>query len=174
MLDPTKFADKIKADLLTEVEESTGLKFGSPTKCLLCRAGFIYRGLNGGNSGRFCADRCPELYDSGLRYRPISMRYTDASGRPMTPTDDGFRIACRTCGVQFESKGLAFCSNNCRQLNEVRKEAKAAGYEPRQGRKCIDCNGRIPRYAPSGRATKATAVRCSACQRKATRVAKAA
>ena len=174
MLNPTTLAEEIKSDLLTEAEESTGLKFGSPTKCLLCRAGFVYRGLDGENSGRFCSDRCRELYDSGLRYRPVSIRYGDANGQQMTPTDDGFRIACRSCGVQFVSKGLAFCSDDCRQLSAVRKEAKAAGYEPRQGRMCMDCNGRIPRYTPSGRATKSTAVRCSACQRKATRVAKVA
>jgi hypothetical protein len=174
MLDPTKLADKIKADLLTEAEDSTGLKLGSFTKCLLCRAGFVYRGPNGDNSGRFCSDRCRELYDSGLRYRPVSIRYADGNGQPMRPTDDGFRIVCRSCGVQFESKGLVFCSDDCRQLSAVRKEAKAAGYEPRQGRMCMDCNGRIPRYTPSGRATKSTAVRCSACQRKATRVVKGA
>jgi hypothetical protein len=169
-------ADEIRADLLAEAEEEqTALKPSSPTKCRLCRAGFLYRGPDGDNSGRFCSDRCRDAYDRvGLRYRPPEARYTHGDGRAMARVTGGFRIACRYCQVEFNSNGLAFCSDECRRLEETRKEAKAAGHSPRRGRKCIDCGSRIARYTPTGKAAKATVVRCTACQRKATRVAKAA
>jgi hypothetical protein len=183
MLDRTALVDEIKAELLAQNEdliaqnegEVSGFKLGEPTKCPLCRARFVYCGPDDDNSGRFCSDRCRDAYDTiGLRYRPPDVRYTHGDGRAMTPVTGGFRIACRSCHVGFNSNGLAFCSDECRRLDETRKETTAAGHSPRQCRKCIDCGGRIARYTPSGRATKATVVRCSPCQRKATRVAKAA
>lgn len=176
MLDCAKLARDIKSDLLVvEAEDTQRLKVGSPTKCFLCRASYLYGGSVDDDSGRFCSDRCRDTYDhSGLRYQPPEARFTHADGRPMQPVSGAFRIACRSCGSQFNSKGLAYCSDDCRRLGEARQEAKAAGHEPRKGRTCIDCGSRIPRYTSSGRATKNNVVRCPGCRRKTARAAQAA
>jgi predicted nucleic acid-binding Zn ribbon protein len=172
---PGRFKD-IKFDSLeVEAEDTRHFKVGSPTKCFLCRASYLYCGSVGDDSGRFCSDRCRDAYDfSGLRYRSPEARFTHADGHLMPPVAGGFRVACRSCGVQFNSNGLAFCSDDCRRLGEARQEAKAAGHEPRKGRTCIDCGSRIPRYTSSGRATKANVVRCTGCQRKTARAAQTA
>jgi len=175
MLDRAKLTADILVDMNLEDDKAAGLKIGAPTKCFLCRASFIYRIPHEDNSGRFCSPLCRNAYDHvGLRYRPPEAGYTLYDGHPITPVPGGFHIACRSCGVQFNSKGLAYCSDECRRIGETRKEAEAAGHDPRKGRTCIDCNARIPRYGPSGRATKATVIRCPACQRKAARAAQAA
>jgi hypothetical protein len=175
MLDRAKLTADILVDMNLEDDKAAGLKIGAPTKCFLCRASYLYGGPDGDYSGRFCSLRCRDAYDHvGLRCRPPEAGYTLNDGHPITAVSGGFHTACRSCGSEFVSKGLAFCSDECRRIGETRQEAEAAGHEPRKGRTCIDCTARIPRYGPSGRATKATVLRCPACQRKAARAAQAA
>ncbi len=114
MLDRTKLTAQLLADMKAEAENASGLKIGSPTKCVVCRASYVYRGPYGDDSGRLCSPRCRDAYDhAGLRYRPVEVRYTWADGTPMVQRGDGFVITCRQCGTEFTSKGLAFCSDQC-------------------------------------------------------------
>ena len=114
MLDRTKLAAELLADMKAEAENASGLKIGSPTKCVLCRASYIYRGPCVGDSGRLCSPHCRNAYDhAGVRYRQFDVRYTSADGTPMIARSDGFAIACPQCGAEFMSKGLAFCSDQC-------------------------------------------------------------
>jgi hypothetical protein len=53
-------ANIIKADLLAGKPEREIV----PT-CFARRRGYIYRGPNGDDSGRFCSDRCRNAYDAG-------------------------------------------------------------------------------------------------------------
>ena len=57
MLDRTKLTAELLADMKAEAG-NPGLKIGSPTKCVLCRASYIYRGPYGDDSGRLCSPRC--------------------------------------------------------------------------------------------------------------------
>jgi hypothetical protein len=176
-LDRTALVDEIKAELLAQNEdliaqnegEVSGFKLGEPTKCLLCRARFVYRGPDDDNSGRFCSDRCRDAYDTiGLRYRPPDVRYTHGDGRAMTPVTGGFRITCRCCGTQFTSTGLAFCSKDCHRLHAAREEAQEAGHDLCEVRTCEapGCGKHIPRYTPTGKATAAKVRWCTPWHRK--------
>jgi hypothetical protein len=169
MLDRTKLAADILVDMHHEAEKTSGLKIGAPTKCFLCRASYLYDGWNGDNSGRFCSACCRDAYDHlGLRYSPPEVRYNLGVQQRMTPLSGGFRIACRSCGCEFNSKGLGYCSDECRSIGEARKEAKAAGHEPHKRRQCeaSGCGRPIPRYTPAGKATAAKVRWCCPAHRK--------
>jgi hypothetical protein len=76
----------------------------------------------------------------------------------MVETADGFRIACRCFGEKFNSRGWPFCTKECaRQFHDRAAGLAAAaevGHEVRKGRACDVCGKRIPRYTPTGRATR--------------------
>ena len=172
MFDRGALADEIKAGLIAEERPDVGLKLGSPTKCFLCQTSYVYQGTAGDDSGRFCSARCRNAYDTvGLRYRPVSVRYVDATGRAMAATRSGLVINCKGCRQEFVSLGIVFCSAECSRIYRDRQEAEViareVGHEPRVHRACVDCGVRIPRYTASGCATRATVIRCRKCQRKA-------
>jgi hypothetical protein len=88
--------------------------------CFLCGRGFIYRGANGDDSGRFCQPECREAYDRGARAATYALRKTFA----MRMGKSGFWIECANCSKQFESKGWRFCQPKC--AREAREQAETA------------------------------------------------
>ncbi len=111
-----------------------------------CGKLFEYRGTRGDNSGRFCSDHCRAEYDLPGAFSCDPFKVTNwkvvAGGDPSylvaTPmtriSGSGWRVACRGCGRQFESSGLAYCKPTCRQASAERAEAAALMAPDRHGR----------------------------------------
>jgi len=160
-IDRAALADEIKAEMLAPPQRR--------------RRADLVRNANAAELGHsWSVDHIdPPVLGDGLRWRSPPARYTDSNGQPMTPTSTGFAIACCGCGKRFDSKGLAFCSQDCARAKRDRDEASAiaveTGHQTRQPRICAapGCGKRIPRYTASGRATAAKVRWCCQSHRKA-------
>ncbi len=106
-------------------------------KYFLCGRAYMRKLRTGDDNPNFCSQRCIDAYDiAGLRphhqadFDPFAVKaWRIVAGEPcyrpraMEIMGDGFRINCRTCGVAFKSRGLAYCSNEC--AREGRSSAKS-------------------------------------------------
>jgi hypothetical protein len=81
---------------------------------------------------------------------------------PSTPTRKakaGFVVACRSCGREFESKGLAYCTADCKRKSADREANETvmaeAGIERSNKRKCeCGCGREIPKWRNGKRVPK--------------------
>jgi predicted nucleic acid-binding Zn ribbon protein len=67
---------------------------------------------------------------------------------PMRVGTAGFWIACRCCGLQFESKGLAYCET-CKKL-PAQERTTATPQGQHTGRMCSECGKAIPHKKRAG------------------------
>jgi hypothetical protein len=163
MADAGKLADMLARDMLREQPEPYRAEV---TTCHLCGYSHTYHGPNGDVSGRFCSDRCRELYDSNRfpAFEPYNRHDQRWYSLPVLP--GGFQIDCGGCGKPFRSRGLRCCSPKCesayRQRGEVEKLKAEAGivFESKLGakRKCgrDGCPNDIPRWRNGRLVSKAT------------------
>src|SRR5262245_43070528 len=118
----------------------------------------------------------PPAFGDGLRWKSPPIRYYDSNGQRMAPGSKGFMFDCRGCGCRFDSTGLAHCTPECARTKRERDETVTAaadvGHEARKGRACEVCGKRIPRYTPTGKATRSNVRTCSPKCLKALRVPK--
>jgi hypothetical protein len=164
-------AAALKADILRQSNSTPS----SSVECFLCLCGrsYTYKGPSGDDSGRFCSDRCREVYDAGYRRaEPIDpFKITKwrlvAGGNPgylpstpMRRGQEGWYITCPGCQREFESTGLRCCSAQCeRRLCEHAENMALmaeVGMEPKAKRKCSvpDCDNPIPKWRNGRRVSK--------------------
>jgi hypothetical protein len=127
---------------------------GDPIACLSCGRSFLYRGPDGDSSGRFCCARCREWYDAGGMPQPPIASSVQALNRfPVSPRiirqgPRGAIVTCRSCGREFDSLGLATCSD-CRERKPPTKAAQAAqgalvDTPSTRDYRCVVCAGKVP------------------------------
>jgi hypothetical protein len=154
--------------------------------CFQCGTSFVYRGPRpDGSSGRFCGPTCMQAYDAGFERKsdpdPFSVktwRLIAGDRMPNMPvamvkTANGFRITCPGCARPFESRGLAYCSPECRTASAERAEIRAVldalGVPAAVKRQCEgpDCRQTIPRWRNGRQVSSATRFCSAKCQRRA-------
>lgn len=158
---------------------------GSRETCHACGKSFEYCNPRGDNSGRFCSDRCLAEYEipGAFTFNPfgVTRGRVVAGGdpgylvtTPMTAAATGFRVACRGCGKQFESRGWAFCRHACKRRHYDRQGAEAAVAEigmelirPKRPCQAPGCNHRIPVWRKGRLVSEATRFCSAKCARKA-------
>ena len=132
------------------------------------------------SAGRFCSDRCREHYDAGERrvepFDPFKVtKWRVIAGdnpgylvaTPMQSRSDGWNVTCRGCGKQFESKGRAFCSKDCKEQSAEREtnaaEMAEVGMDLPTKRCCQapGCSDHIPNWR-NGRRVSQNSRFCSA------------
>jgi hypothetical protein len=144
-------------------------------KCFGCGASFVFRGHHGDNSGRFCSDRCRENYDAGLpAYDPDYASKLNPRWYSLPIGKEGFLIECRGCGKRFDSRGWAFCSNECKRASRRQQENAAilaeVGMEAPTKRRCCEapgCLNTIPIWRNGRRVSKAARFCKASCAAKA-------
>jgi hypothetical protein len=101
------------------------------TTCFACGRPYQPKSASGDDSTRFCSANCRQAFDNGFppysehsKLDPFAVtRWKVTTGgdpgylvaTPMRMGRNGFFVACRGCGNEFESKGLAFHSPECRR-----------------------------------------------------------
>lgn len=170
---PLSRVERLAAQLLRDREERKSKPVDTgDTPCFKCGKLFQYRGPRGDNSGRFCTDQCRVEYDYpdafSLDPFKVTKWKTVAGGDPgslvTTPmtkvSGGGWRVACRGCGRQFESFGLAYCKPGCRQASHERAESAAlmadVGMDAPSKRPCQapGCTGTIPKWRKGRKVSK--------------------
>jgi hypothetical protein len=126
--------------------------------CFACGRSFI-RG-----DRRFCGSNCRRAFDAGFPpFQGFEAPYDLPLGK------NGFRIDCKGCGKNFDSKGLRCCSEDCerefRRKQELERELKTAPFRVAK-RKCIECGRPIKRWQNGRRVSNAQKFCATPCQQK--------
>jgi len=150
-------------------------------ECFLCGRSFWH---SKAENGRFCSARCQGFYDAGSRkieFDSFAARYRVVAGddpgrlpEPMKRGPRGWFVPCRHCGAEFESMGLAYCSEKCRfdgHQNAVNSDILAeVDMEAIPKKTCEVCARKLPRWKGGKRVRSNQRFCSSRCQRRAARV----
>ena len=116
--------------------------------CFLCGRSFSRARAE---NGRFCSQRCQDFYDAGECRREIDPYDMQIGSK-------GFWTECADCKRRFESLGLRYCSQKCKENGAQKREIAATmaevGMDSPQAKTCEDCGRRIPKWVNGRRVRK--------------------
>jgi hypothetical protein len=134
--------------------------------CRACGYGFLKSA-----HGECCSARCAEYLAAGQPDKAAQARLDDPFSDRTRFGSVGQFIACRGCGLMFETLGLRYCPDCYQVLGDpVERKMPSAAARPVRKQTCRQCGGDLLAYRSNGKKTQATNLYCSeACKQRAKR-----
>ena len=125
--------------------------------CRACGYGFLKSAHR-----ECCSARCAEYLAAGYPDKAAQGRLDDPFRDHSRSGPVGQFIACRGCGLTFESRGLRYCPD-CYQVlgDSVERKILSAAARPVRKQSCQRCGGDLPTYRPTGKKVQASNLYCS-------------